>query len=540
MKRTLRNRTTPAWTGGSSRHMGAVLLVVAIGMVMTLVAFQSARNHDQHMRALHVSRDSRELSHGEEMRDCLHWGCDLLTAGGSGRSYVPIAILIAGLSTTTLLGFYFARNASTLNRTRSNERYLRELLDAIRTGVMVVDADTHQVVDANACALEMFGAPKERVVGHRCQRCISQGGEKCCASLALGEAVDLSERNILTADGRRVPVLKSVVAVEHDGRRFLIESFIDLTERKRAEAKLAELNGQLIDASRRAGMAELATSVLHNVGNVLNSVNVSLTVVTNVVKKSRTTRVLEVSELIRSHATDLGDFLTTDERGRRVPEYLHQLASHLSNEQSAILNELASLTKNIDHIKNIIFRQQESAHRYGIVETIRLQDVVEDALTVAASNCARDHIELVREFAEMPPVTIDRHRLLQILVNLLRNAKRALSDGQARHKRLVVQVAMRDDAHAVVVVNDNGIGIAPENLERVFTHGFTTKQDGHGFGLHSCILAAGDMGGLLTVHSDGPELGATFTLELPIRPVSVERGLPISMPTVITLAGAPA
>ena len=127
---------------------------------------------------------------------------------------------------------------------------------------------------------------------------------------------------------------------------------------------------------------------------------------------------------------------------------------------------------------------------------------------------SRHDVEVIREFETVPPLNVEKHKILQILVNLLRNAKHACQDSGRADKRMTVRVA-NGDGRIRISVMDNGVGIPPENLTRIFNHGFTTRKDGHGFGLHSGALAAKEMGGSLTVHSDGPGQGAAFTLELP-------------------------
>jgi len=140
---------------------------------------------------------------------------------------------------------------------------------------------------------------------------------------------------------------------------------------------------------------------------------------------------------------------------------------------------------------------------------------LEDALRMNAGAVTRHRIKVIREYSEVPPVSLEKHKVLQILVNLIRNAKHALTDGGREDKRLIVRIA-RHNGDVAVSVSDNGIGIAPENLIRIFAHGFTTKKDGHGFGLHSAALAAREMGGSLTAQSDGVGTGAIFTLALPL------------------------
>ena len=124
-------------------------------------------------------------------------------------------------------------------------------------------------------------------------------------------------------------------------------------------------------------------------------------------------------------------------------------------------------------------------------------------------------IQVVRNFEALTPTSLDKHKILQILINVISNAKYAVSESTRRDKQITVRIGTDANRRVTIAVADNGIGIAQENLARIFAHGFTTKKDGHGFGLHSGALAAKEMGGCLTVHSEGLGHGATFTLELP-------------------------
>jgi signal transduction histidine kinase len=286
---------------------------------------------------------------------------------------------------------------------------------------------------------------------------------------------------------------------------------------KRVEERTRELESihkQLVEASRLGGMAEIATNVLHNVGNVLNSVNVSTDLIVESVKKSRVSSLARVVVLLREHAHDLGAFITNDAKGKHLPAHLEQLSEYLIADQEAILRELDSLRRNIEHIKEIVAMQQNYAKAGGVKEVIKVADLVEDSLRMNEGNLSHHRVEVIREFANVPPLNVEKHKVLQILVNLLRNAKHACQDSERTDKRVTVRVADGDGRVRISVI-DNGIGIPLENLTRVFNHGFTTRKGGHGFGLHSGALAAQEMGGSLTVHSDGPGLGAAFTLDLP-------------------------
>jgi PAS domain S-box-containing protein len=288
----------------------------------------------------------------------------------------------------------------------------------------------------------------------------------------------------------------------------------DITAMKEAELKLEESRKQLLDASRRAGMAEVATSVLHNVGNVLNSVNVSTSLIAEKVQRSKVANVVKVVDLMRAHPNDLGNFFANDPKGKQVPEYLAKLAEHLAQEQQGMLQEIGSLMNNVVHIKEIVAMQQGYAKAAGILESLKASDLVEDAIRMNSGAVDRHKIKIVREFNETPPITTDKHKVLQILVNLIRNSKYACDDSGRDDKQITLQVR-NGDGRVKISVIDNGVGIAPENLTRIFNHGFTTRKEGHGFGLHSGAIAAKELGGTLSARSEGVGRGATFTLELP-------------------------
>jgi signal transduction histidine kinase len=288
----------------------------------------------------------------------------------------------------------------------------------------------------------------------------------------------------------------------------------EIEERKQMGQELEEIHRQLLDTSRRAGMAEVATNVLHNIGNVLNSVNVSASVVADSVKHSKTASLAKVAALLHENQADLATFLTRDPRGKQLPDYLARLSEHLLADQAATIGELDSLRSNIEHIKEIVTMQQSYAKVSGVKEMVNLADLVADSLQMNAGSFQRHGVEVIREIDAVPPINVEKHKILQILVNLVRNAKDACDESGRLDKRLIIRVTGDNDC-VKISVGDNGVGIAPENLTRIFSHGFTTKKNGHGFGLHSGALAAQEMGGALTVHSAGPGQGATFTLQLP-------------------------
>jgi signal transduction histidine kinase len=231
-------------------------------------------------------------------------------------------------------------------------------------------------------------------------------------------------------------------------------------------------------------------------------------------QQSKVSGIEKLAVLLREHHGDLAGFLTQEGRAEQVIQYLNSLARHLGEEQSELLREVQELTGNIEHIKEIVMMQQSYAKVSGVTEKVSVVDLVEDSIRMNSGALNRHGVELVKEYAAVPAITVEKHKVLQILVNLIRNAKYACDESGREDKRMTVRVKGLE-GWVRIEVEDNGVGIPKENLTRIFSHGFTTRKDGHGFGLHSGSLAAQEMGGELRVHSEGPGRGATFTLVLP-------------------------
>jgi PAS domain S-box-containing protein len=330
--------------------------------------------------------------------------------------------------------------------------------------------------------------------------------------------VDLEKRYI-RKDGSFLWVRMTTALVREGEAKpeYSVEFLRDISARKESAEELERVHKQLMIASRQAGMAEVATNVLHNVGNILNSVNISASLVTERVKQSKVPGVSRLAAMLHAQGSAVGDFLVNDERGKRIPEYLTSLGEQLLNDQRMELDELGSLRDNLEHIKDTVAMQQSYAKLCGVTETVAVAELVEDSLRLNAGAFVRHGVTLCREFSDVPPITVDKHKVLQILVNLVRNAKYACDESGRTDKLITLRIEAAPSGVRICVI-DNGVGIPAENMSRLFTHGFTTRVDGHGFGLHSGALAAQELGGSLRVASDGPGRGAMFTLELPCSP----------------------
>ena len=290
----------------------------------------------------------------------------------------------------------------------------------------------------------------------------------------------------------------------------------DITERKKWESELESLHKQLLETSRHAGMAEVATSVLHNVGNVLNSVNVSASMVGEHVRSTNLDRLSKVISLLQENRSDLSGFFRQEEKSAKLISFLEALFVILQKERETVQREVDALTKNVEHIKKIVAMQQSYAKVSGVIENVNPVELIEDSLRMHEAAFQRHAVKVVRDYSDTPKIAIDRHKVIQVLVNLFSNAKYACDSNDPTNRIIQVRLNCAGDERIRIEVIDNGMGIAEENVTRIFSYGFTTRKMGHGFGLHSGAIAAKEMGGSLHATSKGPGQGATFVLELPI------------------------
>ena len=191
-------------------------------------------------------------------------------------------------------------------------------------------------------------------------------------------------------------------------------------------------------------------------------------------------------------------------------------------QKNEILENLSSLTKNVDHIKEIIQMQQFYTGTGKQQDCVSLPELIENAIAINNAGLERNKIEVIREYEDFGNIFIDKHRIIQVLVSLIDNAEHALAESSNEPKQLKIRVTKADNNKVKIEISDNGIGIRPEDLNKIFSKGFTTKSSGHGFGLHGCQKAAKDMQGNITVNSPGPGHGTTLTLEIPLKKIEVK------------------
>ncbi|WP_224246196.1 ATP-binding protein [Hyalangium gracile] len=283
--------------------------------------------------------------------------------------------------------------------------------------------------------------------------------------------------------------------------------------------ELTDVHRQLVETARQVGRAEIATNVLHNVGNVLNSVLTSTMVAQERLAAMKIENVERTVDLMEEHRAELSAFVTQDPRGRNALPFLRKTGQHLQAQRQELQTLLGDVSRHTEHIGAIVKLQQDYAKLpMQMIEPVKLGELVEDAVRINQAALSRHSVKVELNMGGVPDVLTEKHKVLMILVNLISNAKHALDSIPDHERRLTVSVSPGSDDRVRIEVRDNGVGIAPEVLHRIFQRGFTTRQGGHGFGLHSSALAAQELGGALSVHSDGVGKGASFALELPVKP----------------------
>ncbi|MBN1205639.1 MAG: AAA family ATPase [Myxococcaceae bacterium] len=279
--------------------------------------------------------------------------------------------------------------------------------------------------------------------------------------------------------------------------------------------ELKQAQAHLVETARSVGMADIASNILHEVGNTLLSIVIDTDLMRRTVDGSRVGRVRQVGALLEKHRENLTHFVNHDEQGSQLLGYVFTLSDELAQEQSTLKQSLGTLGKNVDRVRSIVQSQRTYARSMLLMDEYDPVALVEEALRLQSATLQQSRVSVTKELAALPKVKVDKQRVLQILLHLLSNARKALELVPEGERRLRVQLAAEGN-RVCLQIADNGEGLAPEIRGQLFTQGFSTRKDSYGIGLHSSALSAQLMGGRLTLESEGPGKGAIATLELPI------------------------
>ncbi len=291
----------------------------------------------------------------------------------------------------------------------------------------------------------------------------------------------------------------------------------DITQRHAELEMQNRLHRQQVEAAHEAGKSEIAKSVLHNIGNVLTSLNVSAKLHVEKLAGSRGSNLGKAARMLKEHEADLATFIQEHPQGRRLPSYLITLSEHLAEESRQMYLDAMSMVQHIEHMKDVISLQQLHGRASQVEEAVDLASLLEQSLALEGDVLRDRDIKIERHFADMPPLMLPKNLMLQVLVNLVSNARHAVSATGVQERRILLYITQPQPDAVMIAVQDTGCGISKPNLQRIFTHGFTTRKEGNGFGLHHAALLVEEMGGVLKAQSDGEGHGASFILEFPAR-----------------------
>ena len=372
---------------------------------------------------------------------------------------------------------------------RESESFLKAVFNSIHTGILIIDSETHQIVDANPIAIKMIGVPKRQIIGRVCHGYVCPSEKGHCPITDLGKILDKSERVLLKANGEKVPIFKTVAPAMIGDRKLLFESFIDITERKQAEEREKELQQELYLSSRLASIGELAAGVAHEINNPL----------TGIVGFSQ--------RLLRK---------STDEEASQDLEIMRR--DLLSQDLQIIHNEAQRAAKVVENLLTFARRRQPKKQYSDVNE------ILQSALELRAYELKTSNIEVITHLApSLPQIMVDFHQIQEVFLNIILNAEQVMTEARGG-KRLTIETEEKK-GYIRTTFTDNGPGIPAEHLVKIFDPFFTTRGErgGTGLGLSACHGIVTEHGGKLYAKSK-PGKGATFFVDLPISTEMMAKG----------------
>ena len=409
-----------------------------------------------------------------------------------------------------------------------SEARIRTIYDNVGEGIVVIDEKGY-IDSINPAAQRIFGLGNKDVIG---MHAIFLLADKNYSDLKKSDAYIDDKDGPFKTNSTKHPV--ELQGKRMDGSSFPMEMVVtgmklgdenmracivrDITLRREAEARLEEAQSSIVNAAHKSGMAEMATGVLHNIGNILNSVNVSVEVISRIARNSKVTGLSKANAMLSENIENLGEFLSNDQKGKKLPEYYLKLGKILEDELGEIIDESNSLSEKTTMMKEVIGTQQSYATAGAFTEEFQVAPLIDDALKVQEASLHKWGVKVVKNYIETPDISAQKSKLLQVITNLIKNAREATIDNDEhyREKEIKIEIGLYKNKSIYVSIHDNGCGIDKDNLSNIFNHGFTTKEAGHGFGLHTSANSMTEMGGNLTASSDGHQRGSCFTVSIPI------------------------
>lgn len=397
------------------------------------------------------------------------------------------------------------------------EKRIRSIIDAASDGIIVMDS-RGKIQTCNLAFANLLLKSEGEIVSHQAVEFLKLSNHGQEETLTLEKLVKNAiswdqEFFVRRPDGKEIPLEIKISQSLISNEIVYVMVLRDVTRKKMREQEILKLHQELIVASRFAGMGEVANSLLHNMGNILNSVKISINLLIEKNKEHRIDELSQVVSLLKNNFANLESFLKDDSVGKMIPDFLTEYVLNITEESKAISVELEALKNRIDHISDIILTQQSLGKMNTVIEDVNINKLLDEALKLTFIE--KFKIPVVKDYGQVYIIQSDKIKILQIVVNIIKNAIEALTNCNNADKLLSIKTYVIDENFIGIEISDTGAGISPENLDKLFAIGFTTKEEGHGIGLHSCALLILNLGGQIKVLSKGSGKGTTFYLTLP-------------------------
>ncbi len=486
-----------------------------------MFGFQTEELHDIHMRIFHTE-DQLE-------NDVEHFKESLANSGGySGEMGFKQknGLIFPALVTASTLKDETGKSLNTLmiakditEEKKAEEELIRinQAVEGSSDAIGISNSNKNHFYQ-NKSFTKMFGYEKDEFNSglHPTDLYADEQVKNEILDSVLNNMLWSGEIEIVQKNGHLLPVLlRAEVIKDNEGQTIgFVGIYTDITKRKKAEAELAAAQKELVEKAHQAGMADIATGTLHNVGNILNSVKTSGQIILEVLGVSSIDGLKKANDMLRENMDHLDEFIIKDPMGKKLMQYYLKLEDEFTSEHSTTKKHVTRLNNKVNAIAEVIAAQQSYAGAGGLSEKHSLSEIVEDALTMQFGTTGRYDINIIKDFHSIPNIFLQRTKLIHILINLIKNSTESILESGADEKTLTFSI-YSDGEGIFLKMSDTGFGIEKGNLEKIFSHGFTTKKTGHGFGLHSSANYMKEMGGRMWAESEGEGKGATFILRFP-------------------------
>jgi PAS domain S-box-containing protein len=403
---------------------------------------------------------------------------------------------------------------------KRNEEKFRKVMDATGYGYFEVDLFGNFTYQ-NAYSSEVLGLPKNGLIGTNYTEIMDkENAAKVyqCYNKIYQENLNHEEieYRIQTSEGNWVYIKALVAPLKNAADDIIGFGAIarNYTKQLKADREIEKMHKKNIDMAHAAGMAEMASDTLHNVGNVLNSIKISAESISETFRTGTYDfkNLIQATNLLNQKFNCTDDFIANDPNNKKLLEYLVLFSDGLQQEKLQTLENIDRLLKGVRVVENIVAAQQTYASLESMMDSHNLKDIVEDSITLKNDLLERYSIKIEKDFKSVNKVHVQKSKLVHILLNLIHNAADAMVSEPPEQRKLSFVIEQSEGA-VFLEVKDSGQGIPTDKHQKIFTHGYTTKDDGHGFGLHSSAKYMAEMNGKIWVENNVDQSGVTFILQ---------------------------